>query len=307
MRHSVQRSIKTSAGGLGPTRRFFADLFRWRQIHSASEFDELHGLWKKTRSKLLYDRMLYGSSYIVKGVASRLSRNPYDTDLLQEGYIGVMKGIEEYDASRKVHFGTFFSWKIRGEMGRYIQNNRLDRPVRLPVHLLQRDIHIKRERDRYIAEHGRAPNNKTLLAWIHRHDHTPEATKIAATMTLEHLKESAQRQGERAIRLEAFVGGDEQVKTFADIIGPIHHDYDTLILVRQLLQKLTEALKRILQQLHELVEIGTITRRASEFLCLRYGIGVARALTLEEIAQRYSCSRQNVQQQVAQTFAKLFK
>lgn len=84
----------------------------------------------------------------------------YD-DLLQEGFLGLMKACEQFDPDciggngRKVKFSTYSVWWINQAISRAILEK--DRAIVIPVNLLQSISAIRKYNAEYLVEHGEMP------------------------------------------------------------------------------------------------------------------------------------------------------
>ncbi len=294
-----------------PTRNYLTDLLRYPQLSSLEEFNHLHATWKRTGSQHVYNQMLYGCTRIVRSVVMYYTGSWADSDLIndlmQEGFIGVGKGIEDYDPAYEVHFFTYFHWKIRAEVGRFNQNNQSHRQMRLPVHLLEKSRLIEAQRYNYFKLHGQQPDDETLFSWIHRFDDSEDGTKLAQSIRTKDLVTHARIKGERTVYLDEQLsdGDDSEGKTRGEIIGGVNHDHDSLILAKRLLTEYVGALERVDAHLDNLCKNGIIREQAGEIVRLRYGVKVARILTLESIRTKFGCSRQNVEQMEKVTLTRL--
>jgi RNA polymerase nonessential primary-like sigma factor len=56
-------------------------------------------------------------------------------DLIEEGNIGLMHAVKNFDPEERFRFSTYTSWWIRHEIQRSIMNQ--SRTVRLPVHIVR--------------------------------------------------------------------------------------------------------------------------------------------------------------------------
>jgi RNA polymerase sigma factor (sigma-70 family) len=295
-----------------PTRSYLKDLLSFPQLSDPQQFNRLHAEWKRTGSQRIYNQLLYGCTRIVFWTVRVYSNPWYDAemmdDLMQEGFIGVGKGIQDYDPGYQVHFFTYVHWKIRAEVTRFRQNNHADRQVRLPVHLLEKSRMIEAQRARYMQLHGHGPDDEELFSWIHRFDDSEDGTKLARSIRPTDLETHALHKGQRTIHLDQEIpgGGDEGGdKTHSEVIGGANHDHEALILGKRLLAEYVSALKRVDEHIDALCAAHIIDERASKVTHLRFGFGVRRLLTFDELKKQYGCSRQNIEQVEKTTIKKI--
>ncbi len=92
---------------------------------------------------------------LVRSLARRFRTEGLDeTDLIQEGVVGVLRALARYDASRGVPFGAYATWWIRHAL----QEARSDfvRPLRLPPKALRQLARLKAEHERIYASERRS-------------------------------------------------------------------------------------------------------------------------------------------------------
>lgn len=185
-------------------------------------------------------------------------------DLAQEANIGLLKAVERFDWRRGFKFSTFATWWIRQQVGRYVADK--GRTIRLPVHVYEKAQRLQREAQNFEVEMGR----------------TPELGEIAARMEMPtHKVIALQRLPIEPLSIhELAIDELISVEVRSDFVSP-----DPMHIVFE------SQLRVVIDKMLASLEI-----KEQQVIRLRYGIGVAYTLTLEEIGKRYEVTRERIRQ-----------
>ena len=187
-------------------------------------------------------------------------------DLINEGNIGLMKGVERFNPRKGAKLSSYAAWWIKQCIMRALANQ--SKTIRLPVHVVDKVAHIR----------------KAEVKLREAFDRDPTDQEVADHLGLNPRRIQQYRDASKApISLDAPIGADEPQRISEVVADPnAAAPFDRL---------LRENDTQLVQEV-----LATLTPRENKILAMRFGLDDGKPKTLEEVGGRLGVTRERIRQ-----------
>ena len=237
------------------------------ELVSPEDEVKLARLIKQGDQKAL-DRLTKGNLRFVVSVAKQYQNQGLSLpDLINEGNLGLIKAAQRFDETRGFKFISYAVWWIRQSILQSLAEQA--RIVRLPLNKVGLTNRIQKTYSQLEQQFEREPSTEEVAEALEM-----DVEEVAASMGI----------SARHVSMDSPMSDGEE-NTLLDVLeNPNAEKTDGDLMYK-------ESLKTEIER-----SLTTLTERQKEVICFFFGIGVDHPMSLEDIGEKFSLTRERVRQ-----------